>query len=44
MLNAARLSTHTMGSVSDVSLLQVPVPSTSQILAQSIFSFNNKGD
>lgn len=37
MLHAARLSTQTMGSVSDVSLLQVPVPSTSQILVQSIF-------
>lgn len=29
----------TMGSVSDASFLQVPVPSTSRFLAQSIFRF-----
>lgn len=40
MVHAARLSIHTMGSVSDVSLLQVPVPSSSQIIAKSIFRFN----
>ena len=40
MLHAARLSIHTMGSVSDVSLLQVPVSSSSQFLAKSIFCFN----
>jgi cold shock protein len=40
MLHAARLSIHTMGSVSDVSLLQVPVHSSSQFLAKSIFCFN----
>lgn len=37
MLHAARLSIHTMGSVSDASLLQVPVPSSSQILAKFCF-------
>ncbi len=40
MLHAARLSTQLMGSVSDASFLQVPVPSTSRILAQSIFNFD----
>jgi hypothetical protein len=39
MLHAARLSTQMMGSVSDVSLLQVPVHSPGRILVQStIFS------
>jgi len=38
MLHAARLSTQMMGSVSDASFLQVPVPSTSRILVQSIFN------
>lgn len=36
MLHAAPLSTHMMGSVSDVLLLQVPVPSTIRIIFQSI--------
>jgi hypothetical protein len=40
MLHAARLSIHTMGSVSDAPLLQVPVPSSSQIFPKSIFRFD----
>lgn len=40
MLHAARLSIHTMGSVSDAALLQVPVPSFRQFLAKFIFRFN----
>ena len=40
MLHAARLSLKMMGSVSDASFLQVPVPSTSRILAQSIFNLD----
>jgi len=44
MLHAARLSIQMMGSVNDVSFLQVPVPSTIRILAQSIFKFDAGGD
>ncbi len=40
MVHAARLSTHMMGSVSDVSFLQVPVPSTSRILTRLLFCFD----
>lgn len=40
VLHAARLSTQMMGSVSDASFLQVPVPSTSRILVKNIFHFD----
>ena len=40
MLHAARLSLKMMGSVSDASFLQVPVPYTNRILSQSILDFD----
>ncbi|QPD04004.1 MAG: hypothetical protein Nkreftii_001778 [Candidatus Nitrospira kreftii] len=39
MLHAPRLSSAMMGSVSDVSLLQVPVHSTNRILVRSSLIF-----